>query len=98
MFLQQIIPELKFQSEVWKKKNSIYSNTQASNVKLMMIMTHNYTVLNATFTVPYGHTMDQHVYIHFLRKILRLKVPQMHSQVLDRVIILHNNTHPHIAT
>ncbi len=49
----------------------------------------------ASYVVPYGCSMDQHVYIHFLRKILRLKI---HSQMLNCVIILHDNYCPHIAT
>ncbi len=44
---------------------------QASKMKQMMIMAYNYTDIIATFAVPYGHTDNQHVYIHLLHKILR---------------------------
>ncbi len=51
--------ELKFQSEIWKEKNSPRPQKfwcQASKVKQMMIMAHNYTGVTATYTVPYGRT------------------------------------------
>ncbi len=46
---------------------------QASKVKEMMIMAYNNTGLIAVYIVPYGRTTHQHVFLHFLRKILRLK-------------------------
>ncbi len=51
-----------------------------------------------TYVVPHDCTVDQHKYVHFLRKILRPKVRQMHSQMLSCVIIHHNIAHLHIAT
>ncbi len=86
--------------EVWKGKNSPKLQKfglQASKVK-RMIMGYDYTGVIATYIVPYGHTVDQHMYIHFLHKMLKPKVRQMHLQMVDRVIILHGNIHPHIAT
>ncbi len=63
-----------------------------------MIMAHSYTDIIVTYMVRYGCTVDQHVYIHFLHKILRLKVQRTSSQMLDHVIILHDNVCLHIAT
>ncbi len=109
-FLQQIItidetwvgdfePELKSQNKIWKIKKSPRLQKfqhQASTVKQMMIMVYAYTDVIATYTVPYDHTVDQHVYV-YPRKISRPKVQQMCSQMLDLVITPHNNTGPHIA-
>ncbi len=47
--------------------------------------------------MAYGCTVNQHVYIHFLRKNLRPEVWQMWSQILDCVIMLYDNAYPHIA-
>ncbi len=72
--------KLKSQSEVWKGKNSPGLDKfwrQASKVKPTMIMAYDYTGIIATYVVPHGCTVDQHVYIHILRKILRPKVQQM---------------------
>ncbi len=112
VFLQRIItidetlvcdflPELKSQREIWKGKNSSRpqkSRHQASKEKQMMIMAYNCTGVIVTYTVPYGHTVDQHVCVHFLHKILRPKVQQMHSQILSRVIIFYDNARPHIVS
>ncbi len=38
------------------------------------------------------------MYAHFLRKILNHKARQTYSQMLNRVIVVHDNTRPHIAT
>ncbi len=54
---------------------------------------HNCHILSAI-----GCTMDQHMYIHFLRKILKHKLWQTHSQMLDHAIIFHDNTCVQIAT
>ncbi len=62
-----------------------------------MIVAYDYTGLIATYLVPYGRTVDQHVYVHFLCKILRSKVWRLYSQMLDCTIILHDDTRPHIA-
>ncbi len=61
-------------------------------------MAYNYTSVITSYMVPYGHTVDQHVYVDFLCKSLRLKVWQMRLQMLDCVIILRNNAHLHIGT
>ncbi len=53
----------------------------------MMIMAYNYASVIATYVVPYGHTVDEHVYVYFLHKILKPKVWQIHLQILDLVII-----------
>ncbi len=84
VFLQRIIainetlvhdfkPELKSQCEVWKGKNSPRLQKfqhQASKVKQMIIMTYEYTGVIAPYMVPYGCTVDQHVYVHFFCNIL----------------------------
>ncbi len=61
-------------------------------------MVYNYTGVIATYTVPYGRTVNQHLYIHFFYKILSPNVQQTGSQMLNCVIILHGNAHLHIAT
>ncbi len=87
-FLQRIIAinetwlrdfkhELKSQSVGWKGKNSPRLQKfqhQASKVKQVMIMAYDYSGVTAIFMVSYGRTVDQHIYVHFLRKILRSKV------------------------
>ncbi len=55
------------------------------------VIAYDYTSVSATYMVPYGSTVDRYVYVNFLRKILRPKVRQTHSQMLNRVIILHDN-------
>ncbi len=49
------------------------------------------------YTVPCGSTVDQYVYIHFFHKILRPKVRQTRSQMLNYEIILHDSAHSDIA-
>ncbi len=66
---------------------------QASRVKQMMMMAYNYTSIIASYVMLYGCTVDQHVYVHFLQP----KVWQMCPPMFDRVIILYENSHPHIA-
>ncbi len=63
-----------------------------------MIIAYDYTNVTTTYVLAYGCTVDQYVYVHFFRKNLRPKVWQMRSQMLDCVIILHDNTRPHTAT
>ncbi len=70
----------------------------ASKVKQMMIMAYNYTGVIAAYMVPYGCTVDQHLYVPFLHKILRPKVRKEQSQMLDCAIILRDNAHLHIGT
>ncbi len=65
---------------------------------MMMAMAFDYTGMIGMYMMPYGCILHQYVYVHFLRKILRPKVQQICSQMLDGVIILHDNTYPHIAT
>ncbi len=110
VFLQQIItiydtwmcnfkPDLKFQSEVWMGKkftttkiltSSPQGGTNDDNgLRLYRYNCHIHIVL-------YGHTVDQNVYVHVLRKMLRHKVWQTRSQMLNHVIILRDNA-LHIA-
>ncbi len=58
----------------------------------------NCTGIIAAYMVSYGCTVDQHVYVHFLLKILRPKIQQTCSQMYGCVIILCDNACPHIAT
>ncbi len=74
------------------------ADAKHQRVKQMMIMAYNYIGVIATCTVPHGHTVDQHEYVHFLCKILRPTIRQMYSRMLDHVIIVHGNACPHIAT
>ncbi len=70
-------PELKSQEQGLEGENSLIAQKfrrQASKEKQMMIMGYDYTGVIATYVVPYGCTVDQHAYIHFLHKILRLKI------------------------
>ncbi len=94
-------PELKSQSKVWKGRNSRWLQKfqlHASKVRQMMVMAYNYTGVIAPYMAPYGRTVDKHVYTYFFRKILRPTVWQMSSQMFDCVIILHDNTRPHITS
>ncbi len=59
-------------------------------------MDYDYTGVIATYLVPYGCTVYQHVCVHFLQKTLRPKVRQTPSQMLDCVIILYDNALIHI--
>ncbi len=93
-------PELKSQSGLEGKKFTKATKILMPSFKgeQMMIMAYDYTGVIATHVVPYCCTMDQCVYVHFLRKILMHKIQKTRSQKLNYVIILHDNAHPHIAT
>ncbi len=49
----------------------------------MTIIAYDYTGVPATYTVPYGRTVDQHMYVHFLHKILRFNIQQKCSHMLS---------------
>ncbi len=92
-------PELKSKSEVWKVKNSQRQQKfrgQATKVKQMVIMAYDYTSVITLYIVSYGHKVDKQVYVNFLCKILRLKVRQLRSQMLDCVISFPITTLVHI--
>ncbi len=57
----------------------------------MLRMAYNYTGVTATYVVPYGRTVEQHVHVYFVHKIVWPKVRQTCSQML------HGNDCPHIA-
>lgn len=100
-WMRDFEPELKSQSNEWRSKSSPRPKKvirQQSKTKLMMIMAYDRQGVICTQKVPQGTTVTAKFYKKFLSQYLRRKIRKSRPGMLERgVIILHDNTRPHVA-